>query len=92
MKEFQKEQEALKAISEANMRMEKSKSERMKNAKALGDGELDHVPTRQSSKKREWDGRVKSSIPKQAPIANPKPKKMPSRTRTNQTPTTEPRS
>jgi hypothetical protein len=57
------------------MKMEKSKSERIKNAKAVADGELDHVPTRQASKKREWDGRVKSSIPKQPPYMKPRPKK-----------------
>ena len=50
MQEFQKEQEALKQISEANKRMERSKLEREKNAKML-DEELDKVPTKQPKKK-----------------------------------------
>jgi len=49
MQEFQKEQEALKQISEANKRMERSKLEREKNAKML-DEELDKVPTKQPKK------------------------------------------
>jgi len=70
MQEFQKEQEALKQISDANKRMERSKLEREKNAKKL-DEELDKVPTKQAKKKPEkdpWDGRVYTSIPKQTPL------------------------
>lgn len=70
MQEFQKEQEALKQISEANKRMERSKLEREKNAKML-DEELDKVPTKQPKKKPEkdpWNGRAYTSIPKPSPL------------------------
>lgn len=63
MQEFKKDQEALAAIQEANRKMQANKSERSKTAKAVDKGELDQVPTKQSAKK-EWNGRVQSSIPK----------------------------
>lgn len=71
MTEFRKEREALEALKAASNKMEKSQSVREKEAKKVGklDDDLDQVPTRQKPAAKTFNSsRVKSSIPKPAPV------------------------
>ena len=81
MKELAEEQKALKKINESSRKMEAGQKSRQAEAQRL-DMELDHVPTRDNSSRRQrsekktpltYDtSRVKSSIPSVASIPKQK--------------------